>query len=133
MAGWPTKSCSSLETGLIYSFTSLGCAVSLLVTDPKSTGLAPFDLCVISLPLAAIAPTIIVVRIAYGQSVDSVQQMVSTLQFTQGGDILTRQRSAAVRDTVDIRQSLPAGAEGRDAMGQFEMGKSTSNVAGDAV
>ncbi|KAK1234612.1 hypothetical protein PQX77_002188, partial [Marasmius sp. AFHP31] len=80
----------------------------------------------------AIAPTLIVVRIAYGQSVDSVQQMVSTLQFAQGGNISTQQRSAAARNTLDIRQSL-AGAEGRDTMERLEMGRSTSNVAGDAV
>ncbi|KAK1228029.1 hypothetical protein PQX77_008944 [Marasmius sp. AFHP31] len=121
-----------LETGLIYSSTLLVTVISGSLTDPQQKGLAPFSLWSIATPLSAIAPTLIVVRIAYGQSVDSVQQMVSTLQFAQGGNISTQQRSAAARNTLDIRQSL-AGAEGRDTMERLEMGRSTSNVAGDAV
>ncbi|KAJ8075545.1 hypothetical protein PM082_021175 [Marasmius tenuissimus] len=121
-----------LETGLICSFTSLAGDVLELVLDPERKGLVPFDTSGIAFLSSGIAPTIIVVRIAYGQSVDSVQQMLSTLQFAEGEHNSTQQRSAAVRDTVDLRRSL-VGAEGRDIMGRLEIVKSPSNMDGGAV
>ncbi|KAK1235603.1 hypothetical protein PQX77_001169 [Marasmius sp. AFHP31] len=81
--------------------------------------------------MTAIAPTLIIVRIAYGQAVESVQQMVSTLQFIEGAND-SQQRSTTARGTVDPRQSL-AGIEGRGTAGRIEMPDKSSNVAGDAA
>ncbi|KAK1225750.1 hypothetical protein PQX77_011293 [Marasmius sp. AFHP31] len=81
--------------------------------------------------MAAIAPTLIVIRIAYGQAVESVQPMVSTLQFVEGGNT-SQQRSTVNHGTVDLRQSL-AGVEERGIAGRIEMDKPPSNVAEGVV
>ncbi|KAK1219520.1 hypothetical protein PQX77_017753 [Marasmius sp. AFHP31] len=51
-----------------------------VVLDPDETGTStsPIDLTSVAYLMAGLAPTLIIVRVAYGKSVDSVQQMVST-------------------------------------------------------
>ncbi|KAJ8095439.1 hypothetical protein PM082_023209 [Marasmius tenuissimus] len=61
-------------------------------------GLVPFDFSVIAVQMAGIAQTVIVIRIAYGQAVENVQQMVSTLQFIEGRSN-SQQQSMATRGT----------------------------------
>ncbi|KAJ8085673.1 hypothetical protein PM082_004491 [Marasmius tenuissimus] len=120
-----------LESGLLFSVTQVVGVVFTSITDPEGRGLAPFDFNVISTQMAAIAPTLIVIRIAYGQTVESVRQTVSTLQFVEGGNI-SQQRSTVAHGTVDLRRSL-AGVEERGVVGRFEMDKPPSNVTEDAV
>ncbi|KAK1220891.1 hypothetical protein PQX77_016312 [Marasmius sp. AFHP31] len=122
-----------LETGLIFSITQVVTVILHLVTDSENKGVAPFDSGTISVHMAAIAPTLIVLRIAYGQSVDSVQQMVSTVQFAERGNSNSQQHSAAVRHgTIDLQQSL-AEVEERGTLGRFEMDKPPSNPAQSVV
>ncbi|KAK1224817.1 hypothetical protein PQX77_012263 [Marasmius sp. AFHP31] len=119
-----------LESGFLYSASQVISVVLPLITDPSSDGLAPVAFNAISVQMAAIAPTLIIIRIAYGQAVESVQQMVSTLHFVEGPND-SQHRSMATRGTVDLRQSL-AGVEERGAVGRLETEKPPSNVVGDA-
>ncbi|KAK1226134.1 hypothetical protein PQX77_010894 [Marasmius sp. AFHP31] len=122
-----------LETGFIFSITQVVTVILQLVMDPENRGNAPFDSSAISIHMGAIAPTLIVLRIAYGQSMDSVQQMVSTLQFADGGNSDSQQCSVAVcHGTVDLWQSL-AEVEERGTVGRFEMDKPPSNPAQSVV
>ncbi|KAJ8085675.1 hypothetical protein PM082_004493 [Marasmius tenuissimus] len=120
-----------LEPGFLCSATLVVSVVLPVFIDPDSQGLAPFDFNVISVQMAAIAPTLIIVRIAYDQSVETVQQMVSALQFAEGGNN-SQQRSTFVRGTIDLRRSL-GDAEGRGTAGGLEAEKPPSNVAGSVV
>ncbi|KAJ8085642.1 hypothetical protein PM082_004460 [Marasmius tenuissimus] len=108
-----------LESGLLFSGTQVVGIIVQLVTDPGSNGLIPFDFGVISVQMAGIAPTVIIVRIAYGQAVESVQQMVSTLQFAEGADH-SQQQSTAAYGTIDLQQSLVAVRE-RGTVGKIKM------------
>ncbi|KAF9254668.1 hypothetical protein L218DRAFT_885797, partial [Marasmius fiardii PR-910] len=66
----------STATTAIYS--CLVADVTLVwAVDPDAHGLIPFDFG----PVTGLAPTLIIVRVAYGKSVNNVQQMV-TLQLT---------------------------------------------------
>ncbi|KAJ8085608.1 hypothetical protein PM082_004426 [Marasmius tenuissimus] len=119
-----------LESGLLYAITQVITVALTLSVDPDSMGLGPFDFNVISTHMAGIAQTLIILRIAYGQSVESVQQMISTLQFAEGVNN-SQQRHTAARGTADLRQSLAGITEERGPAGRFEMGrdKPLSNVA----
>ncbi|KAK1221862.1 hypothetical protein PQX77_015311 [Marasmius sp. AFHP31] len=83
--------------------------------------------------MAGIAPTIIITRIAYGQAVESIQQMVSTVQFAEGINNY-EQQSMAPYGTVNPQQSLAA-VEERGMVERIEMDqdKSPSNVAENTV
>ncbi|KAJ8085697.1 hypothetical protein PM082_004515 [Marasmius tenuissimus] len=118
-----------LESGLLYSATLVITDVLQFVIDPRGEGTVPFDLNVISVQMAAIAPTLIIIRIAYGQAVESVQQTVSALQCAEGGNSSQR-RSTVAHGTVDLRRSL-GGVEERATVGRFETEKPLSNVAGN--
>ncbi|KAJ8075562.1 hypothetical protein PM082_021192 [Marasmius tenuissimus] len=140
-----------LESGLLFSAAQVVLVVFTFFIN--SRGLAPFDFGTVSIQMAvsvqssvreidlaeasesqAIAPTLIIVRIAHGQAVESVQQMVSTLQFAERANH-SQQQSSAARGTVDLRQSL-AGVEERRTIGRIETDKPmtpSSEKAGDAV
>ncbi|KAK1215867.1 hypothetical protein PQX77_021519 [Marasmius sp. AFHP31] len=107
--------------------------VLALVTDPKNQGIGPIDLDLISVQMAGIAQTVIIVRIAYGQAVESVQQMVSTLRFAEGANN-SQQQSMGARGTASLRQSLTA-VEGNGTFGNIETNqdKPPSNVAENEV
>ncbi|KAJ8085702.1 hypothetical protein PM082_004520 [Marasmius tenuissimus] len=119
-----------LESGFLFSATQVVGIVFELTTDPDNTGLLPFNFSVISTQMAAIAPTVIIVRIAYGQAVESVQQMVSTLQFVEGINN-SQQHPSVAHVTVNLRQSL-AGVEERGTLGRIEIDQQPSDSAGDA-
>ncbi|KAJ8085707.1 hypothetical protein PM082_004525 [Marasmius tenuissimus] len=121
-----------LESGLLLPATQVAAIALSLIVDPNKNGLVPFDTVVITTQMTAIAPTLIIVRIAYGQSVESVDQMVSTLHFAEGANNLSQQRSMVGPGAVDLRQSL-AGIEERGMVGRIETDKPPSDVAGDAV
>ncbi|KAK1215864.1 hypothetical protein PQX77_021516 [Marasmius sp. AFHP31] len=82
--------------------------------------------------MLGIAPTVMIVRIAHEQAVESVQQMVSTLQFAEG--INNSQLSTAAHGTVNLQQSLVAGEE-KGIVGRIETDqeKPPSKVAEAAV
>ncbi|KAJ8085630.1 hypothetical protein PM082_004448 [Marasmius tenuissimus] len=117
-----------LESGLLYSGTAVVGTILPLLTDPENNGLAPFDFGVVAIPMTGIAPTVIILRIAYGQAVESVQQMVSTLQFAEGVDN-SQQQSASPRGIVDPQQPLPAVEEGTAGRIMMNQNKPLSNVA----
>ncbi|KAK1231119.1 hypothetical protein PQX77_005774, partial [Marasmius sp. AFHP31] len=121
-----------LESGLLFSATLLASVISQLSPVPRGK-IIPFDLTNVAVQMAGVAPTLIVVRIAYGQSMDSVQQMVSTLQFAEGGNN-SQQPSTAIRGNLDPQQSM-AEVEERGPTGRFEMDKPplTLNVASNVV
>ncbi|KAL0069187.1 hypothetical protein AAF712_003875 [Marasmius tenuissimus] len=52
--------------------------------------------------MSGLAPTLIIVRIAYGKSVDSVQQQMLSIHFAEPGSNQGANPSA-LRATVDIR------------------------------
>ncbi|KAJ8075517.1 hypothetical protein PM082_021147 [Marasmius tenuissimus] len=121
-----------LESGLLYSATLLVATLLPLVIDPKNLGQGSIDFSVISTQMSGIAPTLIVVRIAHGQSVESVQQMVSTLQFAEGARNNSQHQSGAIHGTVDVRQSL-AGVNERGTVGRLEIDKPPSELTGPNV
>ncbi|KAK1215405.1 hypothetical protein PQX77_021980, partial [Marasmius sp. AFHP31] len=47
------------------------------ISDPNTRGIFPVDLSAIAYLMAGLAPTLIIVRVAHGKSVDSVQQVMS--------------------------------------------------------
>ncbi|KAF9256572.1 hypothetical protein L218DRAFT_191657 [Marasmius fiardii PR-910] len=70
-----------IESGLLYAaFLVLNVVLGLAV-DPDDYGLIPFDVVPVVTLMSGLAPTLIIVRVAYGKSVNSVQQTVS-LQLT---------------------------------------------------
>ncbi|KAK1223399.1 hypothetical protein PQX77_013725 [Marasmius sp. AFHP31] len=97
--------------------------------DPGKNGLIPFDFEVITVQMIGIAPTVMIVRIAHGQAVESVQQMVSTLQFAEGINN-SQQWSAALHSMVNPPQYLVA-VEERGIVGRIETDQEqpSSNVA----
>ncbi|KAF9255811.1 hypothetical protein L218DRAFT_950490 [Marasmius fiardii PR-910] len=73
-----------IESGLLYAICLIGPFIMRCAVDPGYNGLVPFDFSVVPTLMSGLAPTLIIVRVAYGKSVDSAQQMVSTLQFADG-------------------------------------------------
>ncbi|KAK1216669.1 hypothetical protein PQX77_020705 [Marasmius sp. AFHP31] len=55
--------------------------------------------------MAGLAPTLLIVRIAYGKSVDNVEQMISTLQFGDAPVIETQRQTNVVRAIVNLNHS----------------------------
>ncbi|KAK1216592.1 hypothetical protein PQX77_020766 [Marasmius sp. AFHP31] len=90
-----------LESGLLYSIVVVVGHVFPASIDPNNTGIIPFDFSAF-VQMAGIAQTVIIVRIAYGQAVESVQQMVSTLQFAEGANN-SQQQSMAAHGTIDLQ------------------------------
>ncbi|KAL0568173.1 hypothetical protein V5O48_013810, partial [Marasmius crinis-equi] len=80
-----------------------------LVIDPALHGQVPIDPTAFTTQLAGLAPTMIIARVAYNKSVESVDQMVSTLDFA-AADPVGPQR--AVRTTLDFGSSDRGGGNG---------------------
>ncbi|KAK1220458.1 hypothetical protein PQX77_016776 [Marasmius sp. AFHP31] len=127
-----------LESGLLFSATQVAAVALVMITDSEGEGLVPFDPAVITTQMAVsiyllagwfglakvpgsqgIAPTLIIVRIAHGQAVENVQQMVSTLQFAEGTNN-SQPRSMATQGFIDLQQSF-AEAEERGSVGTLKM------------
>ncbi|KAK1224367.1 hypothetical protein PQX77_012728 [Marasmius sp. AFHP31] len=66
-----------LESGLLFPTATIAAVMVPMILDPGSQGIIPIDLGSIALLMAGLAPTLIIVRVAYRKSVDSVQQVVS--------------------------------------------------------
>ncbi|KAK1221019.1 hypothetical protein PQX77_016182 [Marasmius sp. AFHP31] len=76
-ARYQTVSTVILESGILYPTTLIASIVVPIIYDKHSHGTLPVDLTAVAYLIAGLAPTLIIVRVAYGTSVDSVQQMVS--------------------------------------------------------
>ncbi|KAK1223224.1 hypothetical protein PQX77_013903 [Marasmius sp. AFHP31] len=90
-----------LESGALYPASLIVETVVPLTLDPIRAGKVPLDIGILAALFTGLAPTLIIVRVAYGKSVDSVQQMVS-IHFAER----ETQQEANVnpaRATVDIR------------------------------
>ncbi|KAJ8085725.1 hypothetical protein PM082_004543 [Marasmius tenuissimus] len=123
---------TTLESGLLYSVSQVVGALVPLITDPEAKGLGSFNFGVVSVQMAGIAQTVMIVRIAYGRAVESIQQTVSTLRFDEGTNNY-QQRSTVARGAVDLRRSF-AGVEERGTVRRIEMSdKPPLNMVGDAV
>ncbi|KAG7086144.1 hypothetical protein E1B28_002103 [Marasmius oreades] len=68
-----------VESGLLYAGSLLTAVVINLVLNPQ-TGIVPFDFLLVSALMSGLAPTIVIARMAYGKSVENVQQTISTSQ-----------------------------------------------------
>ncbi|KAF9264557.1 hypothetical protein L218DRAFT_228168 [Marasmius fiardii PR-910] len=93
-----------IESGMLYAGFQISSNVLLFIIDPTdSAGLFPIDLSPLAGLMAGLAPTLIIVRVAYGKSVDSVQQMVSTLQITSPEENSQRSRPG---DDLQLRTQI---------------------------
>ncbi|KAK1222754.1 hypothetical protein PQX77_014394 [Marasmius sp. AFHP31] len=108
-----------LESGLLFTATAVVGHVLPLVLNSRRDGRILLDFGVISAQVQGIAPTIMIVRIEAGKAVQSVHQMVSTLQFAEGANN-SQQQSTAVHGTVNPQQSLVA-VEERGTVGRIEV------------
>ncbi|KAK1221979.1 hypothetical protein PQX77_015201 [Marasmius sp. AFHP31] len=72
-----------LESGLLYPATAIATVVVNRVLDPEVTGITPIDLTGATILMSGLAPTLIFVRVAYGQSVDSVQQQMMSIHLSE--------------------------------------------------
>ncbi|KAG7096209.1 hypothetical protein E1B28_003660 [Marasmius oreades] len=70
-----------VESGLLYAGSLLTTVLIVLVFDSQAKGLAPFDFIVVAISMSGLAPTMIIVRVAYRKSVESVQQTISTFHI----------------------------------------------------
>ncbi|KAF9257604.1 hypothetical protein L218DRAFT_1005959 [Marasmius fiardii PR-910] len=89
-----------IESALLYvGILFTGVILDRIVWDPDSVGIAPFDFGVVL--VLGLAPTMVIARVAYGKSVDSVQQELSTFCIAEVQ--ASHQRSIATRQaTIDL-------------------------------
>ncbi|KAG7100281.1 hypothetical protein E1B28_002054 [Marasmius oreades] len=76
-ARYKTIFAAILESGILYPTTVIAAMVIVTVLDPHNYGTVPVDLSVVSTLMSGLAPTLIIVRVAHGKQVESVQQMMS--------------------------------------------------------
>ncbi|KAJ8083100.1 hypothetical protein PM082_008968 [Marasmius tenuissimus] len=96
-----------LESGFLYAATLIGYAIYEFLSQGATNGLVPFDPTIAVVPMSGLAPTLVIVRVAYHKSVDSVQQMMTTLQFAEGREDEQQSESTAAGQTpVDIRGGI---------------------------
>ncbi|KAJ8077829.1 hypothetical protein PM082_002269 [Marasmius tenuissimus] len=76
---------SILESGLLYPTTLIAAVVLPLAmsSDSLAQGTIPVDLTMVATLMSGLAPTLIIVRVAHGKSVDSVQQEMVSIQFAE--------------------------------------------------
>ncbi|KAL0574919.1 hypothetical protein V5O48_007041 [Marasmius crinis-equi] len=94
-----------VESGVLYPTALIVSYIVPIITDPGHNGVVPFDPSLVSIIFTGLAPTLIIVRVAHRQSVESVQQMVSTVRFADGVSHEAHERSMPVRSTIALQQS----------------------------
>ncbi|KAK1217558.1 hypothetical protein PQX77_019787 [Marasmius sp. AFHP31] len=72
-----------LESGLLYPATLITTVAVNRVLDPNQTGTVPIDFGSAAILMSGLAPTLIFVRVAYGNSVDSVQQQMMSIHLSE--------------------------------------------------
>ncbi|KAL0573281.1 hypothetical protein V5O48_008674 [Marasmius crinis-equi] len=107
-----------LESGIIYPAVIIASTLVTFLVDPLHTGLVTIDFPLFITQAAVsyaihpeitsthfleqgIAPTLIIVRAALGKNVESVQQMVTTIQFRQGQS--ESDEASSQIQTIDLR------------------------------
>ncbi|KAL0569613.1 hypothetical protein V5O48_012353, partial [Marasmius crinis-equi] len=107
---FPTNPIARIESGILYAGTMVFWVVTEFTLDATGTGAdyLPFDTRVISAIMTGLAPTLIIVRVAYGKSIDSVGQMVSTIQFDAGLESRSESRAEA-EDAANVRIEVDLG------------------------
>ncbi|KAG7094239.1 hypothetical protein E1B28_007844 [Marasmius oreades] len=91
-----------IESGLLYAATLLAMLVLKDALDPTRSGLLPLNFVVISTLVSGLAPTMVIARVAYGKSVDSVEQTLSAFRVAEVQT--SQQRSIGTRrTTVDLQ------------------------------
>ncbi|KAK1219997.1 hypothetical protein PQX77_017259 [Marasmius sp. AFHP31] len=97
------------ESGILYSTVLLTYTILTMTLDPQGGGLIPVDLSMLSTQLSGLAPTLIIVRVAYNKSVNSVDQMTSTLRFAEGPG--KQQDPDPLTTTIEIRGKYTTGLD----------------------
>ncbi|KAK1215057.1 hypothetical protein PQX77_022347 [Marasmius sp. AFHP31] len=99
-----------LESGLLYPTTGIATVVVRRILDPGNTGIIPIDLAGATILMSGLAPTMIIVRVAYGKSMDSVQQQIMSIYLSEEA---TQQRTGLDTSTpqaaVDIQSNPQTG------------------------
>ncbi|KAL0575613.1 hypothetical protein V5O48_006360 [Marasmius crinis-equi] len=90
-----------LESGIMYPLATLLWVILEFVVDPESKGIVPIDTSVDITQFAGIAPTLVIVRAAYGRTIDNVDQAISTLRFGEG-EATSRSRHPTDFRTLDL-------------------------------
>ncbi|KAJ8077627.1 hypothetical protein PM082_002059 [Marasmius tenuissimus] len=72
-----------LESGLLYPTFSIAAMVIPLALDPQFHGTIPIHLTAIATLMSGLAPTLIIVRVAYGKSVTDSVQHETTIRFAE--------------------------------------------------
>ncbi|KAK1217562.1 hypothetical protein PQX77_019791, partial [Marasmius sp. AFHP31] len=72
-----------LESGLLYPTTAITTTVVNRILDPDAKGIVPIGLSSATILMSGLAPTLIFVRVAYGKSVDSVQQQMMSIHLSE--------------------------------------------------
>ncbi|KAK1218155.1 hypothetical protein PQX77_019175 [Marasmius sp. AFHP31] len=98
-----------LESGLLYPATTITTVVLSRVLDPDGTSIVPIDLAGTTILMSGLAPTLIFVRVAYGKSVDSVQQMLSIHYTGQASQQRTGLGPSAPQAAMDIQSNPQTG------------------------
>ncbi|KAK1228272.1 hypothetical protein PQX77_008687 [Marasmius sp. AFHP31] len=102
-----------VESGFLYAATLIGYAVDEFLSQGSMHGLVPFDPIIVVVPMSGLAPTLVIVRVAYRKSVDSVQQMMTTVQFAEGReDEQQSESTVAKQTTVDMRGGIRVKVDG---------------------
>ncbi|KAL0564679.1 hypothetical protein V5O48_017363 [Marasmius crinis-equi] len=70
-----------LESGILYPICQLIDIIPEYAIDPNVNGIVPVDLSSVVVQAVGIAPTLILVRAAYGKTAETPHQAVSTLSF----------------------------------------------------
>ncbi|KAK1218154.1 hypothetical protein PQX77_019174 [Marasmius sp. AFHP31] len=99
-----------LESGLLYPITAIATAVVHGVVDPGHTGTIPIDLASVGFLMSGLAPTLIFVRVAYGKSVDSVQQQMTSIHLSEEASQQRAGRATSTPSaTMDIQSNPQTG------------------------
>ncbi|KAL0058239.1 hypothetical protein AAF712_015088 [Marasmius tenuissimus] len=77
--------------------------MAAMLSNPATQGIFPVDLSAIAYLMAGLAPTLVIVRVAHGKSVDSVQQVMSIHFAEQASQQGTTFGLNVLRTTLDIR------------------------------
>ncbi|KAG7088994.1 hypothetical protein E1B28_012940 [Marasmius oreades] len=117
-----------IESGTLYPATLIITTAIYLTWDPEAHGSIPVDLGPISCLMSGLAPTLVIVRVAYGKSVDSVQQVMSIHFLDQEAHIATTTDSSLNRRPGN---NILEGVSAREA--NLEDGKPKELVDGRMV
>ncbi|KAJ8077826.1 hypothetical protein PM082_002265 [Marasmius tenuissimus] len=98
-----------LESGSLYPTMLIVSTIIPFLMDPGFHGTIPIDLSAVAVMTSGLAPTLIIVHVAYGKSVETVQlEQMGTIHFASRG---TQQRAesnmSALQSTVNVQVRNP--------------------------